>query len=84
MSLIELYLAEDGSLFKKNSENAVFFKYSRLSDEELSNVKDLLCNNKTRRKSQGGSTGDQATEPTIGIGARTSAENAISGDDYLH
>jgi hypothetical protein len=84
MPPIELHLAEDGTIYKKNPENALSFKYSRLSDEELRNEKDLLCNNKTRRKSQGGSTGDQATEPTIGIGARTNAENAISGDDYLH
>jgi hypothetical protein len=82
MSPIELYLAENGSLFKENPENPLFFKYSRLSDEELRNVKDLLCNNKTRRKSQGGSTGDQATEPTTGIGART--DTGTDGGDYLH
>jgi len=70
MPPIELYLAENGSLFKKNPENALFFKYSRLCDEELRNVKDLQCNNKTRRKRQDGSTGDQATEPTTETGAR--------------
>jgi hypothetical protein len=81
MPPIELHLAEDGTIYKKNPENALSFKYSRLSDEELRNEKDLLCNNKTRRKSQGGSTGDQATEPTS-TGART--DTSTNGGDYLH
>lgn len=84
MPPIELYLAEDGSLFKKNPENVLFFTYSRLSDEELRNVKNLLCNKKTTRKSQGGSTGDQAIEPTTGIGARTDTGDGIYGGDFLH
>jgi hypothetical protein len=81
MPPIELHLAEDGTIYKKNPENALSFKYSRLSDEELRNEKDLLCNNKTRRKSQGGSTGDQATEPTA-TEART--DTSPNGGDYLH
>jgi hypothetical protein len=35
MPPIELHLAEDGTIYKKNPDNALSFKYSRLSDEDL-------------------------------------------------
>lgn len=81
----EFYLADNGSLFKKNSisqTDTPFFTYFPLSDEEIKQLKNLL-NNNLRRKSQGGSTGDQATEPTTGIGARTDTESITFGGDYL-
>jgi hypothetical protein len=80
----EVYIRQDGSVYKKNPfrRNSMFFTFQRLSQQEINQLTDPL--NNTKIKSQGGSTGDQATEPTIGIGARTNAENAISGDDYLH
>jgi hypothetical protein len=74
---VELYLAEDGYIFRVSrlQGNSLFTTYSALSCEELRDLRDLLCNDKIKRKTkakEAGSTGDpQATEPTIGKGART-------------
>jgi hypothetical protein len=62
----ELYLAEDGSLFKMNrlQGNGWFLTYSLLSCEELRNLNDLLCDNNAKRESKkAGPIGDQAIEP---------------------
>jgi hypothetical protein len=98
---VELYLAEDGYIFRVSrlQGNSLFTTYSALSCEELLDLRDLLCNDKIKAKTkakEAGSTGDQATEPTTGIGARTdtrepaptpagtSTVDGIYGGDYLH
>lgn len=80
---LELYLAEDGSIFKRNPfrRDATFFTYSRLTDEELMHVRNLLRTNNARRKCKASSFG-RAREPAIDGRARTDTDT--NGGDYLH
>ena len=92
----EVYIGQDGNVYKKIhfEETVCFLRFKDLSQQEINQLTDLP--NNTKIKSHGGSTGDQATEPTTGIGARTdtrdpvptpagtNAVDGIYGGDFLH